>query len=182
MGLWLPCGCPGEPQEEPWSQPSRVSAVLTELMQTEFHHIRTLKIMGDVYGRGMVTELLFEQPMVEKLFPCLDELISIHSQFFQKILERKKECAVDKSDNFLIRRIGDVLVGQVRMLALLRAAWLCEPPCALLSDGKHSGFLLKLTRKLECVVSTESLIRMLAVLPPSKAPGVSQGALAGSMS
>ncbi|MEJ1270646.1 A kinase (PRKA) anchor protein 13 [Cricetulus griseus] len=84
-----------------------------ELMQTELHHIRTLKIMSDVYSRGMMTDLLFEQQMVEKLFPCLDELISIHSQFFQRILERKKESLVDKSEkNFLVKRIGDVLVNQ----------------------------------------------------------------------
>ncbi|KAF5927258.1 hypothetical protein HPG69_017735, partial [Diceros bicornis minor] len=87
--------------------------VIYELMQTELHHVRTLKIMSDVYSRGMVTELLFEQQMVEKLFPCLDELISIHSQFFQRILERKKESLVDKSEkNFLIKRMGDVLVNQ----------------------------------------------------------------------
>ncbi|XP_036909566.1 A-kinase anchor protein 13 isoform X2 [Sturnira hondurensis] len=87
--------------------------VIYELMQTELHHVRTLKIMSDVYSRGMMTDLLFEQQMVEKLFPCLDELISIHSQFFQRILERKKESLVEKSDrNFLIKRMGDVLVNQ----------------------------------------------------------------------
>ncbi|XP_052016488.1 A-kinase anchor protein 13 isoform X3 [Apodemus sylvaticus] len=87
--------------------------VIYELMQTELHHVRTLKIMSDVYSRGMMTDLLFEQQMVEKLFPCLDELISIHSQFFQRILERKKESLVDKSEkNFLVKRIGDVLVSQ----------------------------------------------------------------------
>ncbi|XP_056662753.1 A-kinase anchor protein 13 isoform X4 [Monodelphis domestica] len=87
--------------------------VIYELMQTELHHIRTLKIMSDVYSRGMMTDLLFEQQMVEKLFPCLDELLSIHSQFFQRILERKKESLVEKSErNFLIKRIGDVLVNQ----------------------------------------------------------------------
>nr|XP_054954885.1 A-kinase anchor protein 13 isoform X7 [Pan paniscus] len=87
--------------------------VIYELMQTEFHHVRTLKIMSGVYSQGMMADLLFEQQMVEKLFPCLDELISIHSQFFQRILERKKESLVDKSEkNFLIKRIGDVLVNQ----------------------------------------------------------------------
>ncbi|XP_038602187.1 A-kinase anchor protein 13 isoform X8 [Tachyglossus aculeatus] len=87
--------------------------VIYELLQTELHHIRTLKIMSDVYSRGMMTDLLFEQQMVEKLFPCLDELLKIHSQFFQRILERKKESLVDRSEkNFLITRIGDVLVHQ----------------------------------------------------------------------
>ncbi|XP_044300894.1 A-kinase anchor protein 13 isoform X3 [Varanus komodoensis] len=87
--------------------------VIYELMQTEMHHVRTLKIMSDVYSRGMVQELQYEQQMVEKVFPCLDDLLNIHSQFFQRILERKKESLADRSDkNFVIKRIGDILVNQ----------------------------------------------------------------------
>uniref|UniRef100_A0A670YCU9 A-kinase anchoring protein 13 n=1 Tax=Pseudonaja textilis TaxID=8673 RepID=A0A670YCU9_PSETE len=87
--------------------------VIYELMQTEMHHVRTLKIMSDVYSRGMVQELQFEQQMVEKIFPCLDNLLNIHSQFFQRILERKKESLADRSEkNFVIKRIGDLLVNQ----------------------------------------------------------------------
>ncbi|XP_077173558.1 A-kinase anchor protein 13 isoform X2 [Paroedura picta] len=87
--------------------------VIYELMQTEMHHVRTLKIMSDVYSRGMVHELQFEQQMVEKVFPCLEDLLVIHSQFFQRILERKKESLADRSDkNFVIKRIGDILVHQ----------------------------------------------------------------------
>ncbi|KAM4675925.1 A-kinase anchor protein 13 [Discoglossus pictus] len=87
--------------------------VLYELMQTEMHHVRTLKIMSDVYSRGMMTELQFEQSIVDRIFPCLDDLLNIHSQFFQRILERKKESTVEKSEkNFVIKRIGDVLVNQ----------------------------------------------------------------------
>ncbi|XP_043380605.1 A-kinase anchor protein 13 isoform X7 [Chelonia mydas] len=87
--------------------------VIYELMQTEMHHVRTLKIMSDVYSRGMLEELQFEQQMVEKVFPCLDDLLNIHNQFFQRILERKKESLMDKSEkNFVIKRIGDILVNQ----------------------------------------------------------------------
>ncbi|XP_061451967.1 A-kinase anchor protein 13 isoform X2 [Rhineura floridana] len=87
--------------------------VIYELMQTEMHHVRTLKIMSDVYSRGMIQELQYEQQMVEKVFPCLDDLLNIHSQFFQRILERKKESLADRSEkNFVIRRIGDILVNQ----------------------------------------------------------------------
>ncbi|CAH2274295.1 A-kinase anchor 13 isoform X6 [Pelobates cultripes] len=87
--------------------------VIYELMQTEMHHVRTLKIMSDVYSRGMMTELQFEQTMIDKMFPCLDDLLNIHSQYFQQILERKKESMVEKSDkNFVINRIGDILVNQ----------------------------------------------------------------------
>ncbi|XP_012815017.2 A-kinase anchor protein 13 isoform X4 [Xenopus tropicalis] len=87
--------------------------VIYELMQTEMHHVRTLKIMSDVYSRGMVTELQFEQQVLDKIFPCLENLLNIHSQFFQRILERKKESMIEKSEkNFVIKRIGDILVDQ----------------------------------------------------------------------
>ncbi|XP_063781811.1 A-kinase anchor protein 13 isoform X3 [Pseudophryne corroboree] len=87
--------------------------VIYELMQTEMHHVRTLKIMSDVYSRGMLTELQFEQQVLEKIFPCMEDLLNIHTQFFQRILERKKESMAEKSEkNFVIKRIGDVLVHQ----------------------------------------------------------------------
>ncbi|XP_016156266.1 PREDICTED: A-kinase anchor protein 13 [Ficedula albicollis] len=87
--------------------------VIYELMQTEMHHVRTLKIMNDVYSAAMVKELQYDQQVVDKIFPCLENLLHIHSQFFQRILERKKESLADKSEkNFVIRRIGDILVNQ----------------------------------------------------------------------
>lgn len=85
-----------------------------ELMQTEMHHVRTLKIMNDVYSAGMLKELQYDQQIVDKIFPCLENLLHIHSHFFQRILERKKESLADKSEkNFVIKRIGDILVNQV---------------------------------------------------------------------
>ncbi|NXP08657.1 AKP13 protein, partial [Thinocorus orbignyianus] len=87
--------------------------VIYELMQTEMHHVRTLKIMSDVYSAGMLKELQYDQQVVDKIFPCLENLLQIHSHFFQRILERKKESLADKSEkNFVIKRIGDILVNQ----------------------------------------------------------------------
>ncbi|NXT00681.1 AKP13 protein, partial [Jacana jacana] len=87
--------------------------VIYELMQTEMHHVRTLKIMNDVYSAGMLKELQYDQQIVDKIFPCLENLLHIHSHFFQRILERKKDSLADKSEkNFVIKRIGDILVNQ----------------------------------------------------------------------
>ncbi|NWI51660.1 AKP13 protein, partial [Calyptomena viridis] len=87
--------------------------VIYELMQTEMHHVRTLKIMNDVYSAAMVKVLQYDQQVVDKIFPCLENLLQIHSNFFQRILERKKESLADKSEkNFVIKRIGDILVNQ----------------------------------------------------------------------
>ncbi|XP_041031216.1 A-kinase anchor protein 13-like isoform X9 [Carcharodon carcharias] len=87
--------------------------VIYELMQTEMHHLRTLKIMSEIYSKGMTKELQFETSTVERIFPCLEDLIDIHTQFFYRILEKRKESLVANSDrNFFIKKIGDILMNQ----------------------------------------------------------------------
>ncbi|XDV18716.1 hypothetical protein PO909_024355 [Leuciscus waleckii] len=86
--------------------------VIYELIQTEMHHLRTLRIMSDVYSKGVLTDLQLEVQMVEKMFPMLEELLDLHSFFFSALLERKKEASLDGTNGFIINRIGDVLVNQ----------------------------------------------------------------------
>ncbi|XP_058855225.1 A-kinase anchor protein 13-like isoform X2 [Acipenser ruthenus] len=91
--------------------------VIYELMQTEMHHVRTLKIMADVYSKGLLKELQMEAQTVERIFPVLDDLLDLHTQLFSSLLERKKESrqelgAEGREGGFVIRRIGDILVSQ----------------------------------------------------------------------
>lgn len=78
------------------------------------HHLRTLRIMSDVYSKGLLTDLKLEGQMVEKMFPMLEDLLELHSFFFSTLLERKKEGKLEGTDGFIISRIGDVLVSLVR--------------------------------------------------------------------
>uniref|UniRef100_A0A4W3HW04 A-kinase anchor protein 13-like protein n=1 Tax=Callorhinchus milii TaxID=7868 RepID=A0A4W3HW04_CALMI len=66
--------------------------VIYELMQTEMHHLRTLKIMCDVYVKGLSTELQLDAPTLERL--------------------RRDSLARPSTRNFLIDRIGDILLAQ----------------------------------------------------------------------
>uniref|UniRef100_A0A8C1UR22 Si:dkey-172h23.2 n=1 Tax=Cyprinus carpio TaxID=7962 RepID=A0A8C1UR22_CYPCA len=86
--------------------------VIYELIQTEMHHLRTLRIMSDVYSKGLLTDLQLEGQMVEKMFPMLEDLLELHSFFFSALLEKKKEGKLEGTDGFIINRIGDVLVSQ----------------------------------------------------------------------
>ncbi|XP_053331588.1 rho guanine nucleotide exchange factor 28 isoform X4 [Spea bombifrons] len=86
--------------------------VIFELIQTELHHIQTLLIMSEIFRKGMKEELQLDHSTVDKIFPCLDELLEIHRQFFYKLRERKEESREGNDRNFLINRIGDVLVQQ----------------------------------------------------------------------
>lgn len=89
----------------------------SELIQTEFHHVRTLRIMEGVYRRGMQEEVMLEAGVVHTIFPCLDQLLELHSSFLSELLNRRKEGLVEgSSTNFVIRSIGDLLLKQVRWL------------------------------------------------------------------
>lgn len=68
----------------------------------------------------MKEELQLDHNTVNKIFPCLDELLEIHKQFFFRMKERRQEsCEVGNDRNFVISRIGDILVQQVETSALL---------------------------------------------------------------
>ncbi|NWI17301.1 ARHGI factor, partial [Crypturellus soui] len=87
--------------------------VIYELMQTEMHHVRTLKIMLKVYSKAMREELQFPNTVINKLFPCVDELLELHGQFLLQLKERRRESLEEGSDrNYIIQNIGDILVKQ----------------------------------------------------------------------
>ncbi|XP_010004683.1 PREDICTED: rho guanine nucleotide exchange factor 28 [Chaetura pelagica] len=87
--------------------------VIFELMQTEVHHIHTLFIMSEIFRKGMKEELQLDHSTVDRIFPCLDELLEMHRQFFCRMKERRQESREAGNErNFVISRIGDILVQQ----------------------------------------------------------------------
>uniref|UniRef100_A0A3Q3GN43 Si:dkey-172h23.2 n=1 Tax=Labrus bergylta TaxID=56723 RepID=A0A3Q3GN43_9LABR len=89
--------------------------VIYELMQTEMHHIRTLRIMSEVYSKGLQKEVQLDLQTLERLFPVLDELLDFHTQHLLRLLDRKRESQLEAGSSeggFVINRIGDILVNQ----------------------------------------------------------------------
>ncbi|XP_026210237.1 rho guanine nucleotide exchange factor 28 isoform X2 [Anabas testudineus] len=87
--------------------------VIYELMQTELHHLQTLHIMAEVFRRGMREEVQLDTEVVERVFPCLDQLILFHHAFFTAMKERRQTSAEPRGHrNYLIQRIGDILLHQ----------------------------------------------------------------------
>ncbi|MCI4391092.1 hypothetical protein PGIGA_G00130340 [Pangasianodon gigas] len=87
--------------------------VIYELMQTEFHHVQTLTVMSDVLRRGLVEEVQLEQDVIGQIFPCLDELITLHRNFLTKMENRQHTSThLSNNKNFIIHRIGDILLQQ----------------------------------------------------------------------
>ncbi|XP_054619751.1 rho guanine nucleotide exchange factor 1a isoform X2 [Dunckerocampus dactyliophorus] len=87
--------------------------VIYELIQTEVHHMRTLRIMERVFRQGLLEELQLDPSTVHALLPCLDQLISIHSHFLVQLLLRRHSSLQPESNcNFTIHRLGDILLEQ----------------------------------------------------------------------
>ncbi|XP_034403240.1 rho guanine nucleotide exchange factor 28 isoform X2 [Cyclopterus lumpus] len=111
--------------------------VIYELMQTELHHLQTLHIMAEVFRRGMREEVQLDPEALERVFPCLDQLLVSHRAFFAAMKERRHGSAQPQGQgsahsqgqgsahsqgqgsahsqghgNYLIQRIGDVLLQQ----------------------------------------------------------------------
>lgn len=93
-------------------------------MQTEFHHLQTLHIMGEVFRRGMKEDVQLDADTVERVFPCLDQLLALHHAFFGALKERRHNSAVPQEHkNYLIHQIGDILLQQVSLKSGSGAGW-----------------------------------------------------------
>lgn len=92
----------------------RVVCAVTELMQTEMHHVRTLKIMLHVYVRELKENLQMDPGRLECLFPRLENLLELHAHFLSRLKERQREGLSSPSDrNYTIYRVADILIEQV---------------------------------------------------------------------
>ncbi|XP_016351133.1 rho guanine nucleotide exchange factor 18-like isoform X2 [Sinocyclocheilus anshuiensis] len=87
--------------------------VIYELIQTEIHHVRTLKIMLRVYARDLREALQLDDRKLDCLFPRLDSLLELHSLFLSRLRERRAESLQPGSDrNYAIHKLSDILISQ----------------------------------------------------------------------
>lgn len=115
---------------------------ISELMQTEMHHIQTLFIMSEIFRKGMKEELQLDHSTVDRIFPCLDELLEIHRHFFYSMKERRQASCTGSDKNFVINRIGDILVQQVRFKGpASRTRKVCQTIFSIGSLGRTEMYL-----------------------------------------
>lgn len=79
--------------------------VILELIQTEGHHLRTLKIMQQVFYRGLNKFASFQAERLDELFPRINDLVEISTRFCRNLRCRQDEGAT-------IQKIGDVIMRQ----------------------------------------------------------------------
>ncbi|XP_036970389.1 rho guanine nucleotide exchange factor 18 isoform X1 [Acanthopagrus latus] len=87
--------------------------VIYELMQTEMHHVRTLKIMLHVYVRELKENLQMDAGRLDCLFPRLENLLELHTHFLSRLKERQRENLISPNDrNYAVNRVADILISQ----------------------------------------------------------------------
>ncbi|KAJ8277347.1 hypothetical protein GJAV_G00074210 [Gymnothorax javanicus] len=87
--------------------------VIYELMQTEMHHVRTLKIMLGVYAHELRESLQLEERRLERIFPQLENLLENHRHFLSRLKERRRDSLLPGTErNYAIQRLGDILCSQ----------------------------------------------------------------------
>ncbi|XP_068427487.1 rho guanine nucleotide exchange factor 18a isoform X2 [Clinocottus analis] len=87
--------------------------VIYELMQTEKHHVRTLKILLHVYIHELKQSSLIEEARLERLFTGVEDLLVLHQHFLDCLKVRKHQSQEEESPhNYQITQLGDILIAQ----------------------------------------------------------------------
>ncbi|KAM8838579.1 rho guanine nucleotide exchange factor 18a isoform 2-T3 [Synchiropus picturatus] len=87
--------------------------VIYELIQTEVHHVRTLRILKHVYMHELRQSLQVEEARLEGLFSGVDPLLTLHLHFLKCLKLRRSQSLEEGSpNNYQISQLGDVLINQ----------------------------------------------------------------------
>lgn len=87
--------------------------VIYELMQTEMHHVRTLKILLHVYMYELRQAQLIEESRLERLFFGVEALLGLHQRFLNYLKVCQSQSQEEEGLNtYQITQLGDVLISQ----------------------------------------------------------------------
>ncbi|XP_070830485.1 rho guanine nucleotide exchange factor 18a [Chaetodon trifascialis] len=87
--------------------------IMYELIQTEMHHVRTLKILLHVYMHELRQSFLIEESRLERLFFGVEALLSLHQHFLNCLKLRQTDSQEEGSPNkYQITQLGDILISQ----------------------------------------------------------------------
>ncbi|XP_040000244.1 rho guanine nucleotide exchange factor 18a isoform X2 [Xiphias gladius] len=87
--------------------------VIYELIQTEMHHVRTLKIVLYVYMHELRQSQLIDEARLERLFPGVEALLTLHQHFLNCLKARQNQSQAEGGPhNYQITQLGDILITQ----------------------------------------------------------------------
>lgn len=128
-------------------------------MQTELHHLQILHIMAKVFRRGMKEEVQLDKEAVERVFPCLDQLLLLHHAFFAALKERRQSSAQPQGHrNYLIRTVGDILLQQVSRGSGTTSVTFVASGCII--NKLSCSFQMRMEKKRSGFMETSAAVTM----------------------
>ncbi|XP_046639411.1 rho guanine nucleotide exchange factor 28-like [Daphnia pulicaria] len=82
-----------------------------EFIITEKHHCLTLKVMQKIFAEGMRREMRLSSETVDRIFPCLEELIEYHLQFLRRLRQRQRQESIVSTIEDILRVQFSGLLG-----------------------------------------------------------------------
>ncbi|XP_015245221.1 PREDICTED: rho guanine nucleotide exchange factor 18-like isoform X1 [Cyprinodon variegatus] len=87
--------------------------VIYELIQTEMHLVRTLKILFHIYMNELKQFSGFENALLERIFPGVAVLLSLHQHLLSSFKLRQDQSRDrENPSNYYITQLGDILIKQ----------------------------------------------------------------------
>ncbi|XP_030605191.1 rho guanine nucleotide exchange factor 1 [Archocentrus centrarchus] len=80
--------------------------VINELFTTEHAHVRMLSVLQVIFAKPLEREELLTAPELATIFPSLDEIIELHSNFYENL----KKLRLD--DNFIVKSISTTVLNR----------------------------------------------------------------------
>jgi len=90
-----------------------------ELFHTEKSHVRNLKVLDRLFLRPLKDSMVLDFELTDQLFPNLDEVLSVHSSYNNKMKEKVKA-------GYPIGLVGKLLSDMVKICQILTVPF-CKP-------------------------------------------------------
>lgn len=93
----------------------RLTCLCPELIQTEMHHVRTLKVLLHVYLHELRQWQLLEESRLEGVFSGVEALLTLHQHLLHCLKLRQSQSVEEggAGNNYQISQLGDLLLAQV---------------------------------------------------------------------
>ncbi|XP_044076955.1 rho guanine nucleotide exchange factor 18a isoform X2 [Siniperca chuatsi] len=142
--------------------------VIYELIQTEMHHVRTLKILFHVYMHELRKSLLIETARLEWLFSRVEALLALHQHFLNCLKVHQNQSQEEGSpNNYQITQLGDILISQFSGALGEEMMW-----CYSVFCSHHTEAISFYREQLQNNKKLQILIRKIGQLPLVRRLGI----------
>uniref|UniRef100_A0A3P8U1G7 Rho/rac guanine nucleotide exchange factor (GEF) 18a n=1 Tax=Amphiprion percula TaxID=161767 RepID=A0A3P8U1G7_AMPPE len=156
--------------KDPSKEAIKRQDVIYELIQTEMHHVRTLKVLLHVYMHELKQSQLIDVRKLDWLFLRVEALLILHQHFLNCLKMRQNQSQEEgNSNNYYITQLSDILISQF-------SGTLGEQmmECYSIFCSHHSEAISFYKEQMQNSKKLQILIRKIGQLPIVRRLGISE--------